>query len=192
MECDLPRDEWIRNIGTAIMVFDPVEHFEKSSGKTLDREAYDAVHRVNEMEVANTLPLQPGLMSLLREARRSDILCGVASGSSHRWVEGHLNRRGIREMFTTVVCREDTQQHKPDPEPYLLACEKLGVSVEHAIAIEDSSPGVAAAKAAGLYTIAVPCSMTGKMDFREANRIVSSLEDVSLEELRELNGEMVS
>lgn len=177
--CELPRDEWIKNIGSAAWVSDPFIILEKQTGKKLDRSVYETMHRVNEMEIANTMSLQPGLTDRLREAQTLGIPCAIASSSSHRWVDGHLERRGIRELFATTVCKSDTERHKPDPQPYLLACERLGVAPAHALAIEDSPAGIAAARAAGLFTVAVPCSMTAGMDFTEANRIATSLKEIS-------------
>ena len=57
---ELPRDEWLRNIGRSSWVSDPFIALEKLTGKKLEREAYEAMHRVNELEIANALPLQPG------------------------------------------------------------------------------------------------------------------------------------
>ena len=128
----------------------------------------------------------------LREARATGVACAIASGSSHQWVDGHLTRRGIMEFFTVTVCREDTEGHKPDPEPYLQALELLGVAAGEAVAIEDSPAGVAAAHAAGLFCIAVPCSMTAGMDFSAAHRSVVSLEEVSLKDIRKSNQVMLS
>ena len=182
--CELPRDEWVKNIGTAAWVSDPFVILENLLGKQLDRTAYDAMHRVNELEIANTLPLQPGLTDRLREAHAMGIQCAIASSSSHRWVDGHLERRGIRELFVTTVCREDSAVHKPNPDPYLIALERLGVAAEDAVAVEDSPLGIAAARAAGLYCIAVPCSMTAGMDFSAAHATVSSLENVSFTDIK--------
>ena len=178
--CVLPKDEWIKNIGSASWVSDPFVILEKMTRKKLDRSVYEAMHRVNEVEITNTMSLQPGLIDRLREAQALNIKCAIASSSSHRWVDGNLERRGIRELFAATVCRSDTERHKPDPQPYTLACERLGVIPEQAIAIEDSPAGVAAARGAGLYTVAVPCSMTADMDFSKANRIIGSLEEISL------------
>ena len=175
---ELPKDEWIRNIGSAAWVSDPFIILETLVGKKLDRKVYEAMHRVNELEIANAMSLQPGLIDRLREAHAIGTRCAIASSSSHRWVDGHLERRGIRELFATTVCRGDTERHKPDPQPYQFACERLGIAPESALALEDSPAGITAARAAGLYTIAVPCSMTAGMDFSAAHCVVPSLEQV--------------
>ena len=141
------------------------------------------MHRVNEVEIANTMPLQPGLIDRLREAKAMGADCAITSSSSHRWVDGHLERRGIRELFTVTECREDSAVRKPQHAPYLTTLDRLGTAAENAVAVEDSPPGIAAARAAGLYCIAVPCSLTAGMDFHAAHRVVHSLEVISFSEL---------
>ncbi len=58
--------------------------------------------------------------------------------------------------FDTVVTGDVVRRGKPDPEPYLLAAERLGVRAEDCIAIEDSPPGAMSAQAAGCLVVAVP------------------------------------
>jgi beta-phosphoglucomutase len=79
----------------------------------------------------------------------------VVSGALRPVVEAVLAGSGLRECFTAVVTSEDTPRGKPDPAGYLLALEMLGASATDAAALEDSPDGVAAASAAGLYTVAV-------------------------------------
>jgi len=177
---ELPLDEWLKNIGKATYVSDPFVVLQSMVATDLDRSELHRRHRESEIEIAAGLPVLPGVVERLREARSLGILCAVASSSSHNWVDGHLERRGLRGFFNTVVCREDTESHKPDPAPYIKALDRLGVNSENAVAVEDSPAGVASAKAAGLYCIAVPCSMTLGMDLSVADRLVGSLEEVLL------------
>ena len=180
---ELPLDEWVKNIGMASWVSHPIDLLEEAIGVKVDREALDAQHRIAEVEIANAMPLQPGLLDRLTEAKYLGIARGIASSSSHNWVDGHLKRRGLFDLVDVIICREDTGVHKPDPGPYLAALTKLGVSSANALAVEDSTTGIASAKAAGLYCIAVPCSMTGDMDMSTADRLVGSLEEVSWGEI---------
>ena len=180
---ELPLGEWVKNIGQAAWVSHPFDILQHLTGRLLDREALDALHRVGEIEIANSLPLQPGFADRLREAGALSISCAIASSSSHRWVDGHLERRGLIGQFKAIVCREDTGAHKPDPRPYLAALERLGVSSANAVVVEDSPTGIASARAAGLYCIGVPCNLTRDMDLSAADRIVKSLEEVSWREM---------
>lgn len=175
----LPLDEWVKNIGRAAYESDPYPYLEKSVGRALNKEELHTIHKRTEVEITNRMPLMPGLLDRLHEAQSMGTMCAIASSSSHAWVDGHLQHRNIDHFFSTVVCREDTRQHKPDPEPYLTALRRLGVGAEHAVAVEDSPAGVTAARAAGIYTIAVPGCMTAAMNFEHASSRVASLAGVS-------------
>jgi len=72
---------------------------------------------------------------------------------------------------------------KPAPDLYLRAATALGVRPSEAVAIEDSPNGVAAAKAAGLYCVAVPGPMTRHLSFERADLVLASLADAPLSEL---------
>lgn len=175
----LPRDAWIRNIGRAEMVVDPYVLLAELVGHSLDHEKLQRLHRQYEMEIAGELPLLPGVADRVHEAAELGIPIAVASSSSHWWVDGHLKRQGLFDVFTTTVCREDTKNHKPDPEPYLVAVHRLGAVPGAAVSIEDSPLGIAAAQAAGLYSIGVACSLTLGLDLSAADRLVRDLTEVS-------------
>jgi beta-phosphoglucomutase len=83
----------------------------------------------------------------------------VVSGSARAEIEPVLEAAGLRDSVTVVVAADDVLRSKPDPESYLLALHLLGVRPEDAAAIEDSEPGVAAAKAAGVYCVGVTTTL---------------------------------
>lgn len=80
-------------------------------------------------------------------------------------------------------CFEDTELHKPDPEPYLAVLEAIGVSPGEAVAFEDSPNGVAAARAAGIFCVAVPNPMTQCLSLAHADHCLKSLADEPLSQL---------
>jgi len=77
----------------------------------------------------------------------------VVSSSSCREIEPMLEAGGLRRWFQTVVGGEDVKRHKPAPDPYLLAAERLGVRTP--LVVEDSEPGIASGRAAGFAVLAV-------------------------------------
>src|SRR5436189_324801 len=77
----------------------------------------------------------------------------VVSSSSCVEIEPILVASGMREYFETIVGGDSVKRHKPAPEPYLLAAERLGVT--SALVIEDSAAGIASGQAAGFEVIAV-------------------------------------
>ena len=90
--------------------------------------------------------------SVLRAAGRSRL--AVVSGAVRSEVDMVLRAADI-DVFEVIVSAEDVTRGKPDPEGYLLALRRLRLQAADAVAIEDSPPGIAAAKAAGLSCVAV-------------------------------------
>ncbi len=178
----LALEAWAVGIGTQ-GAFDPYEHLEGLLGGPLDRIAIKArFEEAHEANLAKTA-LLPGVLDRLQEARRLGLAIGLASSSNRTWIERHLEQQGIRQYFQVIRSSDDVERVKPDPALYRLAIEALGVRANEAIAIEDSVNGLRAAKAAGLYGIAVPNQVTAIMNFAEANLIVNSLEERSLAEI---------
>ena len=97
--------------------------------------------------------LSADVCDLIRELRPNYKLAVVTS-SGIREVEPILEAAGVMDLLDTVVHGGSVQRHKPAPDPYLLAVERLGV--RKALVVEDSAAGIAAARAAGLDVVPVP------------------------------------
>jgi HAD superfamily hydrolase (TIGR01509 family) len=180
---ELPRERWLTIIGTASATFDPVIDLGRRLGKRLDAEEFDTLERLYYREATATQRLLPGIERYLADARRLGVRTAIASSSSRRWVMEHLERFGIHEHFNAIACRDDVEQTKPDPALYRLALERLGARPQQAIALEDSSNGIQAAKAAGLFCVAVPNPMTASLDLTAADLRIESLDQLPLAEL---------
>ncbi len=170
----LPLEKWILNIGRASYVTDPHVLLQSLTGLKLSYEELYQKAKEFEFKFAADIPALPGVIGVIDGAYAKDIPMAIASSSSRAWVEGHLKRLQIYNKFTTLVCREDTVTHKPSPEPYVTAVNRLGCRPEDAIAIEDSPLGIDAAISAGLKCIAVGCSITKELDLTKANLQLSS------------------
>jgi HAD superfamily hydrolase (TIGR01509 family) len=100
---------------------------------------------------------RPGALELLGRVRAAGLPVGVASNSARAFVERVLSGAGLLDgRFDVVVTADDVEHPKPAPDLYLAACAALGAPPERSAALEDSSTGVAAARAAGMYVVAVP------------------------------------
>jgi beta-phosphoglucomutase-like phosphatase (HAD superfamily) len=104
----------------------------------------------------------------------------LVTSSQRRFVDAVLARTGLR--FPVVVCGSDVTQGKPDPEPYLLATERLGVPPGQCLVLEDSITGVTAAEAAGCFVVAVPT--LGGIEPRPGRWVRPSLRGVDVPWLR--------
>ena len=90
-------------------------------------------------------------------ARSGGVLpLAVASNAPRSHLLAGLRRNGLEDAFDAVLGVDDVENPKPSPDLYLRACELLGVLPAKAVALEDSPPGVAAARAAGLLVVGVP------------------------------------
>ena len=183
--CELPFDEWIKGIGhgEATRPWDPCDHLEQLLGAPLDRESLQARRRVRRDELMALEVVRPGVEAYLTEAARLGLGLAVASSSPHDWVDAHLARLGLLHHFAAVKCYGDVPRAKPEPDLYLAAVGALGVAPAEAIAFEDSPTGLWAAKRAGLFAVAVPNSITGRLPLDHADLRLTTLEDVPLVEL---------
>ena len=97
-------------------------------------------------------------MDLLAAVRAAGIPTALVTSTRRRLVEVALDTLG-RDTFDAVVCGDEVTANKPDPAPYRMAAEALGVDIAGCVAIEDSPAGVASAQAAGATVLAVPCEI---------------------------------
>lgn len=133
--------------------------------------------------MALDLPVLPGVRELLAQAQAAGVRTAVASGASREWVAGHLERVGLLSTFAAVFCRDDVAAGKPAPDVYLAALAALRLPAPAAVAIEDTTTGVAAAQAAGLRCVAVPGPITSGHDLTAADLVLPSLTGVGLDDL---------
>jgi HAD superfamily hydrolase (TIGR01509 family) len=79
----------------------------------------------------------------------------VVSGSTRDSVIASLEALNILDRFDTLVCAGDYTKSKPDPEPFLIAAERLGVAPEDCLVFEDTDMGIQAATAAGMASVKI-------------------------------------
>jgi len=175
-------EEWSAEIGTTGGL-DLVALIRARATRPVDEDALHHRRRVRRDELLLHETTRPGVHAWLDEADAAGLGLAIASSSPLDWVETHLARLGLRNRFAYLACFGFGITSKPAPDTYLAACAALGVEPAAAIAIEDSPHGVAAAKAAGLYCIAVPHEITEQLDLSGADLRLTSLADVSLREV---------
>lgn len=168
-----------RLVGHVGVDFDPWAAF----GPGADHAALDAAHRRLTREFTQRQTALPGVSACLAAARELGLRLGIASNSSHGHVEGHLARLQLLDCFDAICCREDVPEGKPAPDLYLAALSALGATGPEAVALEDSAPGVLAAKRAGLWCVAVPNPSTQGHDLRRADLRLRTLVDQPLPRL---------
>ena len=96
-----------------------------------------------------------GIVDVLAALKREGRRLGVVSAKRRPTVERVFAGAGIGDFFDVVVGSDDTERHKPHPEPVLKALELLDAQPHEAAYVGDSPFDVAAARAAGVYAVAV-------------------------------------
>jgi beta-phosphoglucomutase len=139
--------------------------------------------------VQNHLVIFPGVCEFVREAAAAFPLA-IASGALRHEIEVILEQAGLRKEFLHITSAEDVARGKPDPQPFLHALAALNqqrpaqaITAESCLVIEDSVPGIRAAKTAGMKVLAVANTHTIQ-DLHDAHVVTQSLAQVRLSELR--------
>ena len=127
---------------------------------------------------SNIKPL-PGVMKLLNTIKKGNFKLALVSSAPKENIDLLSSELKLEEYFNSIVSGCEVPQSKPNPQIYLLAAERLGTQPENCIVIEDSPPGVKAAKAAGMRCLAV-ANTHSKEELKGADKVVNSLEDMDL------------
>ncbi len=139
----------------------------KERVKTLKRER-DLLY--SEM-LRNQTRVLPGVAETLNALHGRMRMAVVTSSQRQHFNVMHADI-GLTRYFEFVLAREDYGRSKPNPEPYLLALERLGMRAEHCVAVEDSERGLAAARAAGLRCLVIANEITRSCSFSGATAIL--------------------
>lgn len=103
--------------------------------------------------------LVPGMLPLLYNLHGRGCRLGLVTGSARRVVEESLEPTGVAGLFDAIVTGDEVGLGKPDPEPYRLALERLGLGTEACLAIENAPLGIRSAQAAGIRCAALETTL---------------------------------
>ncbi len=141
---------------------------EKTDKKFNEEEKLALAERKNAMYVKSLESLDKsavldGVFDFITYLKQKGIKLAVGSASSNTPMI--LEKTGLRKYFDAVSCGLDTQKSKPNPEVFLIAADKLGIAPSKCVVIEDSDAGIEAAKAGGMYAVALgEAEHNGKAD----------------------------
>ena len=180
---NLTLDDWQICIGSAEGTASFFDNLADKLDETFDMQVEAPKRLQRELELIAKQPILPGVLDYIHQGKEMGLKLGIASSSPCKWVMGHLEERGIRDHFESILAADDVRVTKPDPGLYANALRCLGVSPQQAIAFEDSPNGVLAAKRAGLYCVAVPNPLTRQLHIDEADLQLNSLQEMPLQVL---------
>jgi HAD superfamily hydrolase (TIGR01509 family) len=143
---------------------------------TEEREA--EIRRLVETSELAKLPYADEAVSFFRKAGLRVAIATSTLGDME--MAAKVGKTGLDRMFKTIVTEKDVApgRGKPNPDIYLKTAEKLGLKPGECLAIEDTIPGVKAAKAAGMACFIVQNKYTRNLDLSAADRVFPSLKEV--------------
>ena len=133
------------------------------------------------VEQLTKLPVAPHLVEFLTRLKEQNIAVALVTGATRSEVEYVLDKIELGQYFATIVAGDDLEQSKPEPEPYLLAANKLQLQPSECLAIEDNPVGIEAAKRANIQVVGISYIYPLHMLQRKANWTVDDFLEIELE-----------
>ncbi len=123
------------------------------------------------------LPLRPGIERIMKEANEKGISIGICSTSNEKAVKTIVSNMLSDIKIDLILAGDVVTKKKPDPEIYLLALQKTGLSAGEVVVIEDSENGVIAGKEAGIKVLATVNEYTKNENLERADAVFTCLGD---------------
>jgi HAD superfamily hydrolase (TIGR01509 family) len=157
--------EFIRDIIQRLELAHPPEHYAEETRAAAER------------LFSGPLEPPPGAVDLIDRLAAAGVPLAVGSSSSHAWVDRILRGLGVRERFPVIVGGDEVASGKPAPDIFLRCAELLTVEPSRCAVIEDSPPGVLAARRAGMTAIGLRTAATAGLVLEGCLAIVDGLAD---------------
>lgn len=134
-------------------------------------------------EIEKGVALKAGAYEILKYLKENDFKIALATSAISKRAFKQLKQANIYKFFDAVVCRDDVEKTKPNPDIFLKAADKLNVNKNECIVIEDSSAGIKAAFNAGMIPIHV-------VDLKDADSDILKMVYKSFNNLNEIKNEL--
>lgn len=139
------------------------------------------VYRAHNEPLHDELDFCPGMDDVLLRLHEECRRLGLVTAKRRATVELAFARVPVGHLFETVVAGDETERHKPDPDPLLLAAERMGVDPASTVYVGDAPFDVRAAKAAGMHAVAVTWGRMhdrARLEEEEPDAIADAPEDL--------------
>jgi HAD superfamily hydrolase (TIGR01509 family) len=158
----------------------------------LEHEVEDLIQRKRNIfndafDTKEDLELLDGVRTLIEDLHQNGIQLILASSASKVTIDRVFTRFGLHDFFTHIVSGEDFPKSKPHPAIFEHAASLSIAPKENCIVIEDSTNGVRAAKAAGIYCVGYVSEHSKDQDLDEADLVINHFKELSAQVIRTLN-----
>ncbi|SDX35279.1 HAD family hydrolase [Aequorivita viscosa] len=158
-------------------------------------EHFDIAHKAEELVAAkrkhfkylfendSDLALLDGVHDLIKDYYNNDLTLVLASSASMPNINRIFERFDLNQYFKAKISGADLKASKPHPEIFLKAAQLAEESRENCMVIEDSTNGIAAAHAAGIYCVGYKSPHSTDQDYSKANKVISRFEEIKYNKL---------
>lgn len=140
----------------------------------------------NAFDTAEDLEMLPGVKDLIIDLYKNGMKLILASSASNRKIQKVFTRFGLHDYFDHAISGEDFEESKPNPAIFNEAVAKSGYSKDECIVIEDSTNGIKAAKAAGIYCIGYNSGHTMGQDTSLADKVITDFSQLNYDIIKNI------
>lgn len=126
-------------------------------------------------------PALTGVDDFLKQAKKAGFKMVIVSASKTEQIKTVLKNHNWQDYFDFIVGEEDITKHKPDPEGYMKAIERIGLPSNECVIFEDAKNGAIAAKGAGGYVVGLREGNPETIDLSAANTVLNNFAEIELE-----------
>lgn len=145
----------------------------------LKREAFKHLFATDQ-----SLALIDGVLAIIKEYHSQGLTLVLASSASMNTINFVFDRFDLNPYFIAKLSGADLKASKPHPEIFINAAKASGFQKEECMVIEDSTNGIAAANAAGIFCIGFKSPNSKNQDYTHANLVISSFDEICFEEVK--------
>ena len=154
----------------------------------VDFDQYTKIKSEYYYQQVDNVELFSKTIEIIKELKRKKIPLGLVTSSKRATTERMMKKAGLAGVFKAMICFEDCELRKPAPDCYLKAAEKLGLAPYECLAVEDSYPGLLAAKASGATCFVIPNEATKDQDFSQADKVIDYERELDFKLFKEILG----
>ncbi len=153
----------------------------KLEGEEVDKALAQKLFYFEEIMDTNGIDPIPFAEDLLKKLQKLPVKVALATSSRRKKMEMVMQKLKFLQYFDVIVTGEEVHKSKPAPDIFILAAEKLGLSAEECIVIEDAASGVLAAKRAGMKVIAITTTHSANL-LQTADLVIDTFERMNFEQ----------
>jgi HAD superfamily hydrolase (TIGR01509 family) len=134
----------------------------------------------------SSLQLIDGVLDIIKEYHENELKLVLASSASMMTIDNVFERFNLNQYFIAKFSGADLQQSKPHPEIFEKAAQATGYERANCMVIEDSTNGIKAANAAGIFCVGYDSKHSKNQDYSIANMVISDFQEIQHDKIQEI------